>query len=128
MRKDILRKYEQSVEDKNVIAQYIHQCNSAHPSGEDAFRNLLENGLWAKYPMAERVLNGLTESLPITFLYGEESWMNNKYGETIKEARPNSYTKIVMIPCADHNIYFDNALDFNRFVNEACEILKSKQS
>ncbi|XP_037032149.1 (Lyso)-N-acylphosphatidylethanolamine lipase-like [Bradysia coprophila] len=127
-RKDILRKYEQAVEDENVIAQYIHQCNSAHPSGEEAFRSLLDKGPWAKHPMGERVLAGMSDTLPITFLYGEKSWMDNKYGEIIKNARPNSYTKIVIIPFAGHHVYSDNALDFNQSVNEACKILKTKPS
>lgn len=124
---DILRKYEKAVEDETIIAQYIHQCNSAHPSGEEAFRNLLHRGPWAKNPMGERVLAGMCDTLPITFLYGEKSWMDNKYGEIIREARPNSYTKIVIIPFAGHHVYSDNALDFNQSVNEACKILKSKQ-
>ncbi len=128
-RRDILRKYEQAVEDETIIAQYIYQCNSANPSGEEAFRNLLHIGPWAKHPMGERVLavSNDFQSLPITFLYGEKSWMDNKYGEIIKEARPNRYTKIVVIPFAGHHVYSDNALDFNQAVLDACKILKSEK-
>lgn len=126
-RKDILKKYEKAVEDEGVIGQYIHQCNSATPSGEHAFRNLLHRGPWAKFPMGERVLTGMKSDIPITFLYGEKSWMDNKYGEIIKEARPNSYTQIVIIPFAGHHVYSDNALDFNQSVIDACKILKSER-
>lgn len=127
-RKDILRKYEKAVEDQNIIGQYIHQCNSGNPSGEEAFRNLLHGGPWAKHPIGERALSGMSNDIPITFLYGEKSWMDNKYGAIIREARPNSYTEIVIIPFAGHHVYSDNALDFNQSVNEACRILKSKLS
>jgi len=127
-RRDILRKYEKAVEDRNVIGQYIHQCNSANPTGEHAFHNLLHGGPWAKHPIGERVLAGMKSDIPITFLYGEKSWMDNKYGEIIKEARPNSYTQIVLIPFAGHHVYSDNSLDFNQSVNDACKILKSKRS
>lgn len=127
-RKDILRKYEKAVEDENIIGQYIHQCNSANPTGEAAFHNLLDRGPWAKHPIGERVLSGMKDDIPITFLYGEKSWMDNKYGEIIKAARPNSYTQVVIIPFAGHHVYSDNALDFNQSVNEASKILKSKRS
>lgn len=127
-RKDILRKYEKAVEDETVIAQYIHQCNSARPAGEEAFRNLLDGGPWAKHPIGERVLTGIKDDIPITFLYGEKSWMDNKYGAIIKEARPNSYTHIESVPFAGHHVYSDNALDFNQFVIDACKMLKSERA
>lgn len=127
-RKDILRKYEKAVEDHNVIGQYIYQCNSANPTGEVAFHYLLHGGPWAKYPIGERVLSGMSSDIPITFLYGEKSWMDNKYGEIIKEERPNSYTEVVIIPFAGHHVYSDNALDFNESVIKACKVLKSKRS
>lgn len=127
-RKDILRKYEKAVEDHTIIAQYIHQCNSAKPSGEYAFGNLLDKGPWAKFPMGERVLTGMEEKIPITFLYGEISWMDNRYGAVIKEARPNSYTHIESVAFAGHHVYSDNALDFNQFVNDACKVLKSQRA
>lgn len=108
---------------------YIFILNSGNPSGEEAFRNLLDGGPWAKHPMGERVLSDMSSDIPLTFLYGEKSWMDNKYGKIIKEARPNScYTEIVIIPFAGHHIYSDNALDFNLSVNEACKILKSKRT
>lgn len=125
-RADILRKYESVVADQTVIAQYIHQCNSnRNPTGEEAFKNLLEEGPWAKFPMGDRLKCCIPDNILITFLYGETSWMNNTYGEIIKEARPRSYTHIESIKFAGHHVYSDNALDFNQFVNDACKTLKS---
>lgn len=126
-RVDILRKYENALEDQTVIAQYIHQCNSNRKStGEEAFSNLLEGGPWAKHPIGERLKEGLQDDIPLTFLYGAKSWMDNKYGEIIKEARIGNYTNIENVEFAGHHVYSDNALDFNRFVNEACLVLKSE--
>lgn len=128
-RADILRKYESVVEDQTVIAQYIHQCNSnRNPTGEEAFKNLLQTGPWAKRPIGERLKDGLSADIPLTFLYGKISWMDNKYGAIIKEARPDSYTHIESIEFAGHHVYSDNALDFNQFVNDACKILKSEKT
>lgn len=128
-RADILRKYESVVEDQTVIAQYIHQCNSnRNPTGEEAFRNLLLGGPWAKHPMGERMKENMPKDIPITFLYGAISWMDNKYGKIIKDSRPDSYTHIESIQFAGHHVYSDNALDFNQFVNDACCVLKSQRS
>lgn len=125
-RSDILRKYENVVADQTVIAQYIHQCNSnRNPTGEEAFKNLLQGGPWAKFPIGDRMMEEISADIPITFLYGAISWMNNTYGTIIQEARPHGYTHIESIQYAGHHVYSDNALDFNQFVNDACKVLKS---
>lgn len=123
-RKDILKKYDNVVEDNSVIAQYIHQCNSRHPSGEAGFHKLLKVIGWAKFPIGERMLQ-IQKNIPITFLYGAKSWMNNCYGPIIKESRPDSYTHIENIEHAGHHVYSDNSVDFNQFVLDACQVLKS---
>lgn len=128
-RKDILRKYEHVVDDQTVIAQYIHQCNSNHcPTGEEAFSNLLQGGPWAKNPIGERLKVGISDNIPLTFLYGATSWMTNTYGAIIQEHRQNSYTHIESVQFAGHHVYSDNAPDFNHFVNVACKTLKSEDS
>lgn len=78
-RSDILRKYENVVADQTVIAQYIHQCNSnRNPTGEEAFKNLLQGGPWAKFPIGDRMMEEISADIPITFLYGAISWMNTR--------------------------------------------------
>ncbi|KAG5678627.1 hypothetical protein PVAND_008283 [Polypedilum vanderplanki] len=124
-RKDIMEKYVNVVEDPRVIATYIHQCNTDHPSGEHAFKRLLFGGPWARHPMGERMRENFPKDLPVTFLYGAKSWMDNRYGEIIKESRPNSYTHIEHVSDAGHHVYADNAEEFNKFTLDACKILKS---
>lgn len=118
------------VDDIEVIGQYIYQCNSNRKStGEQAFSNLLAGGPFAKHPIGERLKDGISEDIPITFLYGEKSWMtySNSYGTVIKEARGNCYTHIESVVDAGHHVYSDNADDFNQFVIDACKVLKSQK-
>lgn len=125
-RRDIMLKYEGVVEDPRVIATYIHQCNTDHPSGEVAFKNLLQGGPWAKNPIGDRMKENFPPNLPVTFLYGAKSWMDNRYGQIIQESRANSYTHIESVDEAGHHVYADNAKDFNTFVLDACKIIKTK--
>lgn len=123
-----MEKYQNIVDDPQVVATYIHQCNTDNPTGEHAFKRLLQGGPWAKYPIGKRMKENFPPEVPVTFLYGAISWMNNIYGEIIKESRPNSYTHIENIENAGHHVYADNARDFNRFVLDACKVLKSDMS
>lgn len=128
MRRDIIQKYENIVDNPRIVATYIHQCNTDTPTGEHAFKRLLHGGPWAKNPIGERMKENFPLHVPVTFLFGAKSWMNNIYGEIIKESRPNSYTHIENIENAGHHVYGDNATDFNRFVLNAGKILKSHKA
>lgn len=124
-RKDIMMKYENVIDDHRVIARYIHQCNSAKPTGELAFKRLLDAGPWPKFPMGERMKENFPREIPVTFIYGSKTWMRTDYGEIIKDSRLNSFTNIEFVENAGHHVYADNAEDFNRFVLDAMKILKS---
>lgn len=124
-RKDIMLKYENVVDDHRVIARYIHQCNSANPTGEHAFKRLLNGGPWPKHPIGERMKENFPSDIPVTFIYGGKTWMRTDYGDIIKESRPNSYTNIEFVDNAGHHVYADNADDFNTYTLNACIVLKS---
>jgi pimeloyl-ACP methyl ester carboxylesterase len=124
-RRDIMQKYDDVVDDSSIIARYIHQCNTDNPTGEYAFKRLLLGGPWARYPIGERMKENFPSQIPVTFIYGDKSWMNNSYGIIIKESR-NSYTHIEYVENAGHHVYADNSNDFNKYVNNACNILKTK--
>ncbi|CAD6995101.1 unnamed protein product [Ceratitis capitata] len=124
-RADIAHKFKTAVEDNTkVIPQYIHQCNVQKPSGESAFHAMMALFGWAKYPMEHR-LKDLRVDIPITFIYGSESWMDSSSGETIKAHRVDSIVDIKMVDGAGHHVYADKADIFNRYVNEACELYKA---
>lgn len=53
----------------SVTSQYIHQCNShRNPTGEEAFKNLLNGVAWAMYPIGDRMVENIKDDIPITFL------------------------------------------------------------
>ena len=48
---------------------------------------------WAKYPMINRI-EYINQSIPITFLYGADSWIDHKPGQITKEHRNQSYVNV----------------------------------
>uniref|UniRef100_A0A8D8KAQ5 1-acylglycerol-3-phosphate O-acyltransferase ABHD5 n=1 Tax=Culex pipiens TaxID=7175 RepID=A0A8D8KAQ5_CULPI len=118
-RPDILRKFSGVVTNPDDIPNYIHQCNAQSPTGESAFHTMMQDFGWAKNPMINRVQD-MKSTVPITFLYGARSWVDNSPGETIKQLRHQSFVKVHSIPGAGHHVYADDAATFNRLINEAC--------
>ena len=48
---------------------------------------------WAVNPMVRRV-EQLSKNVPVTAIYGEDSWMNKAGGEKLKDIRKDAYTKV----------------------------------
>ena len=130
VRSDIVEKYENVVEKHDeTISKYVYHCNSQKNTGELAFKHLLEIGHWPKFPMCDRI-DQLCDDIPLTIIFGENSWLtanwSNTYGPRLKEQRKESrYTQIEYIE-AGHQLFSDDSKKFNRIVNEACEILKTR--
>lgn len=129
-RPDIVEKYENVIDKHDkTIAKYVYHCNTKKTTGELAFRYLLDVGVYPKRPMGERMLKSLKEDIPVTIIFGTESWIDSSFGFTIKEGRSaNSYTHIEHIQLAGHQLFSDNADEFNRIVLEACKVLKSRDA
>lgn len=126
VRPDLLQKY-QSIVDPSIFSQYIYHCNNnSNPSGEAAFNRMTSVGPWPLNPVGERVKHGLKDSIPVTFLYGKNTWMNNIYGSIIREHRQKSYTNVKIVDNAGHHIYTDNDAEFNKSVLDAIRVLSSK--
>ncbi|KAH1007999.1 hypothetical protein HUJ04_005158 [Dendroctonus ponderosae] len=123
MRRDIARRYEDQFENSHVITEYIYQCNSQYPSGETAFHSFLKDVGWAKNPMIHR-FDLLHEDVPITIMYGEDSWIDPQPGLILHETRGHkSYINIDIIASAGHHIYSDQPDMFNKFVQDACTLV-----
>ncbi|PIO21089.1 hypothetical protein AB205_0119410, partial [Aquarana catesbeiana] len=118
-RPDLKRKFEEFFED-DTIMEYIYHCNAQTPSGESAFKTMMERFGWAKRPMLPR-LNLIPKSLPITFIYGAETWIDSSTGEKAKELRPDSYVHTLAIKGASHHVYADQPSIFNEVVDEICD-------
>ncbi|XP_058820291.1 (Lyso)-N-acylphosphatidylethanolamine lipase [Topomyia yanbarensis] len=125
-RGDIMRKFSGVVTNQDDIPNYIHQCNAQKPTGESAFHSMMQDLGWAKNPMIKRIPD-LKHNVPITFLYGSRSWVDNCAGDTIRQLRQQSYVKVHSIANAGHHVYADDASSFNRLVNEACAIFDVEQ-
>ncbi|KAG8455483.1 hypothetical protein GDO86_001605 [Hymenochirus boettgeri] len=118
-RPDLKRKFEEFFED-DTIMQYIYHCNAQTPSGESAFKSMMERFGWAKRPMMSRIQE-IPKELPITFIYGAETWIDSSTGEKVKQERPSSYVQSLAITGASHHVYADQPGIFNTAVEEICE-------
>ncbi|XP_048867019.1 (Lyso)-N-acylphosphatidylethanolamine lipase-like [Brienomyrus brachyistius] len=117
-RSDFRRKFE-SLFDDDTMTDYIYHCNAQNPSGEVGFRAICESLGWAKRPMLQRV-HLLPPGLPVTLLYGSLSWVDSSSGDQMRQLRPDSYTRIVVIQEASHNLFADEPEEFNRVVERIC--------
>jgi pimeloyl-ACP methyl ester carboxylesterase len=119
LRHDITKKYAAAIEQKDLIPQYIYQCNSQTPSGESAFHSMMSGFGWAKNPMVKRI-DTMKKDIPITLLYGSRSWIDHSATDIIKNKRIDSYFKLQVITGAGHHVYADKPEAFNQIVLEAC--------
>ncbi|KAG7323417.1 hypothetical protein KOW79_013119 [Hemibagrus wyckioides] len=119
VRPDFKRNFEELFQD-DTIMEYIYHCNAQTPSGEVGFRAMSVSLLWAKRPMLDRV-HLLPPDLPVTLVYGGQSWMDSATGERVARLRPNSYTRTVVVEGAPHHVYADKPEAFNDVVQNICE-------
>jgi abhydrolase domain-containing protein 4 len=129
-RQDIIGKFEKiyDVPQRRIVSEYVTHCNNISITGEQAFHRLMKNGPWPVNPIGEKMRLNVCKTIPITFIYGEKSWLDPCYGQHIKESRPDSHTAIHMIQGVGHKVMSDDEKIFNQIVNEACKILKSQYS
>ncbi|KAM3604882.1 uncharacterized protein V6R79_017411 [Siganus canaliculatus] len=117
-RPDFKRKFEDLFED-DTMTEYIYHCNAQTPSGEVGFRAMSETLGWAKRPMLNRV-HLLPPSMPVTLLYGAQSWVDSSSGEQMVQIRNQANTRVVLINDASHHVYADQPDEFNRVVENIC--------
>uniref|UniRef100_A0A3Q3WND2 (Lyso)-N-acylphosphatidylethanolamine lipase n=1 Tax=Mola mola TaxID=94237 RepID=A0A3Q3WND2_MOLML len=115
-RPDFKRKFEDMFDD-DTMTQYIYHCNAQTPSGEVGFRAMSESLGWAKRPMLQRV-HLLPPSMPLTMLYGAQSWVDSSSGDRVVEIRNHVRTRL--INNASHHVYADQPEEFNRVVESIC--------
>ncbi|KAM9790713.1 (Lyso)-N-acylphosphatidylethanolamine lipase isoform X2 [Syngnathus typhle] len=117
-RPDFRRKFEDLFDD-DTMTQYIYHCNAQPPSGEVGFRAMAESLGWAKRPMLQRV-HLLPSSMPLTMLYGAQSWVDSSSGDKVVQVRGPAHTKVLMINDASHHVYADQPEKFNKVVENIC--------
>ncbi|XP_045048391.1 (Lyso)-N-acylphosphatidylethanolamine lipase isoform X4 [Desmodus rotundus] len=90
-RPDFKRKFADFFED-DTISEYIYHCNAQNPSGETAFKSMMESFGWARRPMLERI-HLIRKDVPITMIYGANTWIDRSTGKKVKLQRPDSYVR-----------------------------------
>ncbi|XP_074838466.1 (Lyso)-N-acylphosphatidylethanolamine lipase isoform X2 [Carettochelys insculpta] len=118
-RPDIKEKFTEFFQDDTIL-EYIYHCNAQTPSGETAFKAMTQALGWARRPMLERV-HLLRRDLPITLIYGAESWIDTSTGRRVRDLRPHSYVRHLAIAGASHHVYADQPAAFNAAVQEICD-------
>ncbi|XP_066288461.1 (Lyso)-N-acylphosphatidylethanolamine lipase-like isoform X2 [Branchiostoma lanceolatum] len=117
-RPDLQAKFVDAFEDFTVI-DYLYHCNAQPPSAETAFGHLQIPYGFARNAMLPRMTQ-LREDVPITFIFGGESWMDSRPGKQIKVLRRESYVDVTYIKEAGHHVYADQPDKFNRKVVWVC--------
>uniref|UniRef100_A0A8C2VVF4 (Lyso)-N-acylphosphatidylethanolamine lipase n=1 Tax=Chinchilla lanigera TaxID=34839 RepID=A0A8C2VVF4_CHILA len=118
-RPDFKRKFADFFED-DTISEYIYHCNAQNPSGETAFKAMMESFGWARRPMLERI-HLIRKDVPITMIYGANTWIDTSTGKKVKMQRPDSYVRDLEIEGASHHVYADQPHIFNAVVEEICD-------
>ncbi|XP_057577377.1 (Lyso)-N-acylphosphatidylethanolamine lipase isoform X3 [Hippopotamus amphibius kiboko] len=118
-RPDFKRKFADFFDD-DTISEYIYHCNAQNPSGETAFKSMMESFGWARRPMLERI-HLIRKDVPITMIYGANTWIDTSTGEKVKLQRPGSYVRDMEIEGASHHVYADQPHIFNAVVEEICD-------
>ena len=91
---------------KSPMANYMFYCSSLRASGEYAFLRSSLLYFWSKSPLVERI-NQLDETVSMSFIYGEKSFVDHKTGFEVFHQRQQSIVEVYMVQNAGHNIFMD---------------------
>ncbi len=98
--------------------------------GEAAFYTMQHFFGWAKQPILSRVGAHMDPAIPLTLIYGSQSWMrfvDSVRGEGVQECRPGSYVDVQWVEDAGHHVHADRPQAFNDIVSEVCSVVDSGQ-
>ncbi|XP_071087197.1 (Lyso)-N-acylphosphatidylethanolamine lipase-like [Haliotis cracherodii] len=120
-RPDLKAKYANFLnDDEDLMLQYLYHCNAQKPSGEIAAKTLQTQIRWAKHPMINRI-TALDSNVPMTFIHGQESWLDGDVGDNVKQLRAGSDVETHTVLGAGHHVYADRPRVFNHIVQQICD-------
>lgn len=122
------RFHSQSPEDVRDLHAYIWGTTSLKGSGEYCISHLLAPGAYARMPIVDRI--GRLR-IPVTFMYGDNDWMDVKGGLQSKEILAkagNNSVDVHVVPGAGHHVYLDNAEESNRLIDRAIRAAPAVQA
>ena len=107
--------------DRFIATQYLKQINLQTPTGEAAFKIMMDGFYWSKNPMIVR-LNKLNSKVPMTLIFGEKSWIDKIDEHLLKKSRSNSYVMYHIMRNVGHELFAFNSNEFNCTVKKACAL------
>jgi len=122
-RPDLHMKFSTLIPESKWMSSYIYHCNAQDPSGEVGFNHLQIPFGWARLPLENR-LHDISPQVPITAIYGEDTWMDYS---TMINIMPSfkSRMELLLLPKAGHHVYIDSNDLFNFTVIAAKDDLVS---
>ncbi|KRX23104.1 Abhydrolase domain-containing protein 4 [Trichinella nelsoni] len=121
LRPDIGTKYFEHEKMQRLLYNYLYLINMPEPTGESAFRSISVPFGWAKRPMVKR-LPLMSRNIPITFIHGSRSWVDQKPGITIQKLLSNKTSvRVEIVRAAGHHVYADQPCAFNELVQSCVE-------
>lgn len=109
----------QSAEDVRDLHAYIYGTSVMRGSGEFCISHLLAPGAFARMPMVDR-MGGL--KVPVTFMYGDNDWMDVEGGRAAKKVlaqNGNEDVDVHVVSEAGHHLYLDNPKESNAIIDAA---------
>lgn len=109
----------QSSDDVRDLHSYIYGTTVLKGSGEFCISHILAPGAYARMPIVDRIDK---LKVPVTFLYGDNDWMDVEGGyasQKVLAKAGNRNVGVHVIPGAGHHLYLDNPTVTNRILDEA---------
>ncbi|KAK7060339.1 hypothetical protein VNI00_001104 [Paramarasmius palmivorus] len=94
--------------DTRDMHDYILNITLAKGSGEYCISHILAPGAYARLPLVDRVS---ALKIPVTFVYGDQDWMDPEGGyQSVEEMRKagNGQGRMYIVNNAGHHVYLDN--------------------
>ncbi|WWD20070.1 hypothetical protein CI109_104544 [Kwoniella shandongensis] len=118
----------QSEEDVRDLHSYIYGTSIMKGSGEYCISHILAPGAYARIPILDRINR---VKVPVTFLYGDNDWMDVDGGhasvEALKKAG-NQKASVHVIPKAGHHLYLDNPEVTNKILDQAIKAIPTDRT
>ena len=109
------------VGNKEIVIQYMHQINLQTPTGEGAFKTMMDEFYWVQHPLVKRI-DSLSETIPITLIWAEYSALDKIDEGLFGKLRSKSYVKIHTVKGVGHEFFAYNSIEFNDLINESCAL------
>ncbi|KAF7776347.1 hypothetical protein Agabi119p4_4740 [Agaricus bisporus var. burnettii] len=110
-----------SEEETRDMHDYILNITLAKASSEYCISHLLQPGAHAHMPLVDRIGE---LKIPITFIYGDNDWMDPEGGvQSVEKLRQagNGQGKMYLVGNAGHHVYLDNHVATNELIIKELE-------